>query len=111
MIFCDAILVVAADLCGQQPDARYHKTKHPAAPDEPAAGVCGPYGGLGRTEKFMSVFEQIKQGLEEAVAYENEVYEKLREAEQEAESTTKRFTHEEIMEAAWTRIRVFERNE
>ena len=59
----------------------------------------------------MSVFEQIKQGLEEAIAYENEVYEKLREAEREAESTTKRFTQEEIIEAAWTRIRVFERNE
>lgn len=56
----------------------------------------------------MSVFEQIKQGLEEAVAHENEVYEKLREAEREAKSTTKRFTHEEIMEAAWTRIRVSE---
>ncbi len=56
----------------------------------------------------MSVFEQIKQGLEEAIDYENEVYEKLREAEREAESTTKRLTHEEVMEAVWTRIRVSE---
>ena len=56
----------------------------------------------------MSVFEKIKQGLEEAVAYENEVYEKLREAEREAESTTKRLTHEEVMEAAWSRIRAAE---
>ena len=103
-----SFLVRAADLCGPQPAARNHKTKHPTAPNERAAGVCGPYGRSGRTEKFMSVFEQIKQGLEDAIDYENEVYEKLREAEREAESTTKRFTHEEIMEAAWTRIRVSE---
>ena len=89
---------------------RYHKTKHPTAPNEWAAGVCGPYKSVKGWVEFMGVFEKNKQGLEEAVAYENEVYEKLREAEREAKSTTKRFTHEEIMEAAWTRILVAERN-
>ena len=58
----------------------------------------------------MGVFEKNKQGLEETIAYENEVYEKLREAEREAESTTTRLTHEDVMEAAWTRILVAERN-
>ena len=41
--------------------------------------------------------------------YENEVYEKLREAEIEAASTTKRLTHEQVMEAAWARIRAAKR--
>ena len=58
----------------------------------------------------MGIFEKNKQGLEETIDDENEVYEKLREAEREAESTTKRLTHEEVMEAAWTRILVAERN-
>ena len=74
-----SFLVGAADLCGPQPAARYHKTKHPTAPDERAAGVCGPYGRSGRTEEFMGVFEQIKQGLEEAIDYEKQEGEKLRE--------------------------------
>ena len=56
----------------------------------------------------MGIFEKNKQELEEAIDYENEVYDKLREAEREAESTTKRLTHEEVMEAAWTRILVAE---
>ena len=74
-----SFLVRAADLCGPQPAARYYKTKHAAPPDERAAGVCGPYGRWGRTEKFMGVFEQIKQGLEEAIDYEKQEGEKLRE--------------------------------
>lgn len=41
--------------------------------------------------------------------YENEVYEKLREAEIEAASTTKRLSHEQVMEAAWARIRAAKR--
>lgn len=72
-----------------------------------AAGVCCPYKSVKGWVEFMGIF---KQGLEEAIDYENEVYEKLREAEREAESTTKRLTHEEVMEAAWTRILVAERN-
>ena len=109
MNFAD-FFVGAADLCGPQPAARYHKTKHATAPTERAAGVCGPYKSVKGWVEFMGVFEKNKQGLEETIAYENEVYEKLREAEREAESTTKRLTHEEVMEAAWTRILVSERN-
>ena len=56
-------------------------------PHERAAGVCGPYKSVKGWVEFMGIFEKNKQGLEEAIDYENEVYDKLREAEREAEST------------------------
>lgn len=40
--------------------------------------------------------------------FENEVYDKLREAEIEAESTTERFSHDEVMAAMRNRIKEWE---
>lgn len=44
----------------------------------------------------------------EEKCFENEVYDKLREAEIEAESTTERFSHDEVMAAVRNRIKEWE---
>lgn len=40
----------------------------------------------------------------EEARYEDEVYNKLREAEIQAAETSQRFSHEEVMAAAWKRL-------
>ncbi len=46
----------------------------------------------------------------EAQQYESEVYNKLREAEIQAAETAERFSHEEVMAAAWQKLRQLEEN-
>ena len=60
------------------------------------------------TENGVGTLVVMSMEAYEEKRFENEVYDKLREAEIEAESTTERFSHDEVMAAMRNRIKEWE---